>query len=90
MYFSSPASGSSDPPQPLRFRPRSPVSPMFTQNPAVFPLGFISSQRPGSHRSGSGGGFITVGGYVQIQGSGGRPLDRGSSGFFAMAMFIPT
>ncbi|OBZ75259.1 hypothetical protein A0H81_04963 [Grifola frondosa] len=42
-FFSSPASGVSDSPQ----RPRSPVSPLFTQHPATFAPAFVSSQRPG-------------------------------------------
>lgn len=78
-YLSSPASGSSDSsPQSLRFRPRSPVSPLFSQNPTAFAPPFVSSQ-PLDTR---GGDFLGAGSCGGAQGGG--LLARGSSGFFAM------
>ncbi|KAI8974207.1 hypothetical protein BD414DRAFT_580899 [Trametes punicea] len=74
-YFSSPASGSSDSASIMH---RSPVSPLFTQNPAAFAPAFVSSQRPSANDD-----YPFVGSRSQTQ-SQGQGLMRGSSGFFAM------
>ncbi|KAI0648517.1 hypothetical protein C8Q79DRAFT_906473 [Trametes meyenii] len=62
-YFSSPASGSSSSGSVLQ---RSPVSPLFSQNPAAFTPAFVSSQRPSAN---DGDPFL--GGPVQSQSQGG-------------------
>ncbi|KAI0927779.1 hypothetical protein AcW2_003979 [Taiwanofungus camphoratus] len=73
-YLSSPASGSSDSsPSSTRHQPRSPVSPLFTQNPNAFAPRFVSSQ-PFMAR---GGDFVGVGSHNNL-------LARESSGFFGM------
>ncbi|KAL7282874.1 hypothetical protein ACG7TL_002288 [Trametes sanguinea] len=74
-YFSSPASGSSDSDSAVH---RSPVSPLFTQNPGAFVPAFVSSQRPGANDDDP-----FLGAQAQSQ-SQGRSLMRGSSGFFGM------
>ncbi|KAH9939445.1 hypothetical protein B0H21DRAFT_39264 [Amylocystis lapponica] len=74
-YFSSPASGSSDSPSSLRQRPRSPVSPLFSQNPGAFAPPYASTQQPAA------GGFLGVGSFDSGPGA---LLARGSSGFFGM------
>ncbi|KAI0738087.1 hypothetical protein C8Q80DRAFT_1276100 [Daedaleopsis nitida] len=70
-YFSSPASGSSVSPGSVMHRPRSPVSPLFTQNPSAFAPRFVSTQQPGVDNEDP---------FMATQAS----LVRGSSGFFAM------
>ncbi|EPS98344.1 hypothetical protein FOMPIDRAFT_96290 [Fomitopsis schrenkii] len=52
-FFSSPASGSSS--SSPRFRARSPVSPLFSQNPHAFAPAFVSSQPGGFLGYGRGG-----------------------------------
>ncbi|KAI0355190.1 hypothetical protein OH77DRAFT_1511837 [Trametes cingulata] len=74
-YFSSPASGSSDSASVIH---RSPVSPLFTQNPGAFVPAFVSSQRPSANDDDP-----FVGGRSQSQ-SQGQGLMRGSSGVFGM------
>ncbi|KAI9069441.1 hypothetical protein FKP32DRAFT_1640824 [Trametes sanguinea] len=74
-YFSSPASGSSDSDSAVH---RSPVSPLFTQNPGAFVPAFVSSQRPSANDDDP-----FLGARAQSQ-SQGRGLMRGSSGFFGM------
>ncbi|CDO71938.1 hypothetical protein BN946_scf184940.g85 [Trametes cinnabarina] len=73
-YFSSPASGSSDSGSVVQ---RSPVSPLFTQNPGAFMPASVSSQRPSANDDDP-----FLGGRRQSQSQG--PLRRGSSGFFGM------
>ncbi|KII89471.1 hypothetical protein PLICRDRAFT_108810, partial [Plicaturopsis crispa FD-325 SS-3] len=66
-HFSTPGSGSST--GSLPYRPlRSPVSPLFSQNPGAFDPPALSTQLPASDMLGTG--------------SMGRGLQRGSSGFF--------
>jgi len=78
-YFSSPASGSSgSSPGSIRYRPRSPISPLFTQNPTTFRPAFVSSQAFEQR----GAGFLGVGSFGDAQ--GGQGLMRSSSGIFAM------
>ncbi|KAI0628857.1 hypothetical protein C8Q77DRAFT_1067215 [Trametes polyzona] len=72
-YFSSPASGSSDSASVVH---RSPVSPLFSQNPGAFAPRFVSSQRPSANDDDP-----FLGGRSQSQGQG---LVRGSSGVFGM------
>ncbi|KAI0373108.1 hypothetical protein BV20DRAFT_962888 [Pilatotrama ljubarskyi] len=74
-YFSSPASGSSDSASVLQ---RSPVSPLFTQNPGAFVPAFVSSQRPSANDDDP---FLGGGSHRQSQAQG---LIRGSSGVFGM------
>ncbi|KAI0333068.1 hypothetical protein GY45DRAFT_1359810 [Cubamyces sp. BRFM 1775] len=74
-YFSSPASGSSDSASIVH---RSPVSPLFTQNPGAFVPAFVSSQRPSANDDDP---FVGVRSQGPSQGQG---LMRGSSGFFGM------
>ncbi|KAH9930882.1 uncharacterized protein B0H18DRAFT_991698 [Fomitopsis serialis] len=71
-YFSSPASGSSS--SSPRFRPRSPVSPLFSQNPGAFAPAFVSSQP---------GGFLGYG-NSQMPLHGGAPVTRAGSGVFGL------
>lgn len=68
-FFSSPASGSSS--SSPRFRARSPVSPLFSQNPHTFAPAFVSSQ-PGFLGYGGGGSQAPL------------PLARAGSGLFAL------
>ncbi|KAI0668296.1 hypothetical protein C8Q78DRAFT_1155529 [Trametes maxima] len=70
-YFSSPASGSSDSGSVLQ---RSPVSPLFTQNPGAFVPAFVSSQRPSANDDDP-----FLGGRVQSQNQ------SQGGGFFGMA-----
>ena len=74
-YFSSPASGSSESPGSAIHRPRSPVSPLFTQHPSAFMPRFVSTQQQGGNDD-----DLFAGGQAASQAS----LMRGSSGFFAM------
>ncbi|GBE82872.1 hypothetical protein SCP_0412590 [Sparassis crispa] len=74
-YLSSPASGSSDSPGSTRHRPRSPISPLFTQQPDVFAPALASTQRL-DVRAG------LVGAGAGTHGSGRPLLAGGSSGFF--------
>ncbi|KAH9890453.1 hypothetical protein C8Q73DRAFT_704389 [Cubamyces lactineus] len=74
-YFSSPASGSSDSASIVH---RSPVSPLFTQNPGAFVPAFVSSQRPSANDDDP---FVGARSQGRSQGQG---LMRGSSGFFGM------
>jgi len=71
-YFSSPASGSSS--SSPRVRPRSPVSPLFSQNPGAFAPAFVSSQP---------GGFLGYG-STQMPLHGGAPVTRAGSGVFGL------
>ena len=69
-FFSSPASGSSS--SSPRFRARSPVSPLFSQNPHAFAPAFVSSQ---------------PGGLLGFGGAGSQaplPLARTESGLLAL------
>ncbi|CCM04541.1 uncharacterized protein FIBRA_06722 [Fibroporia radiculosa] len=74
-FFSSPASGSSG--SSTRPKPRSPISPLFSQNPAAFAPRFTSSQHPRL------GPFIGGQDYGSSQDAGG-PLRRESSGIFGL------
>ncbi|KIP03376.1 hypothetical protein PHLGIDRAFT_130181 [Phlebiopsis gigantea 11061_1 CR5-6] len=75
--LSSPASGSSDSPQSVRVRPRSPVSPLFAKPGDSFMPPFVSTQAAGP----TGGGF---GGIAASQPPVPGTLTRGSSGAFGM------
>lgn len=68
-FFSSPASGSST--SSPRFRARSPVSPLFSQNPPAFAPAFVSSQPGGAPLARAGSGLLALGYNSQFDVEGG-------------------
>ncbi|KAL6308572.1 hypothetical protein BKA93DRAFT_716105, partial [Sparassis latifolia] len=74
-YLSSPASGSSDSPGSTLHRPRSPISPLFTQQPDVFAPALASTQRLDVRA-----GLVAAG--VGTHSLGRQLLAGGSGGFF--------